>query len=210
MKKALFGVAALAMAAGVASARPLYTMNFDQDSAGNPIANGTSALVAQPYSGWGVTFSADPYGWATNTGMHITSTDTGAGYNASLGQVLHAFSQDWLSEDGDPSFLMSFSTPIDYMTMDVIGDDYGVDGLQTFLAYYDSSLTLLGYFESTGVGGVQNIGGSFSAPAYYVGVAPGDYGDWVGIDNIKFNTVPAPASLGLIGLAGLAAGRRRR
>ncbi len=210
MKKALFGVAALAMIAGTATARPLFTMNFDQDSAGNAIANGTSALTAQPYSGWGVTFSADPYGWATNTGMHITSTDTGGGYNASLGQVLHAFSQDWLAEDGDPSFLMTFTTPIDYMTMDVVGDTGGVDGLQTFFAYYAADLTLLGSYQANGIGGVENIGGAFSSPAYYVAVAPGDFGDWVGIDNIKFNTVPAPASLGLVGLAGLAAGRRRR
>ncbi len=210
MKKALFGVAAIAMMAGLASARPVFTMNFDTDAAGNPIANNSSVLVSQPYTGWGVTFSTDPYGWATNTGMHVTSNDVGSGYVSSLGQVLHAFSADWLAEDGDPSFLMSFTTPIDSMSMDVIGDNGGIDGLETFFAGYDAGLNLVGSFSSTGNNGVENIGGAFSAPVYFVAVAPGDFGDWVAIDNIRFNTVPAPTSLGLVGLAGLAAARRRR
>ena len=38
----------------------------------------------------------------------------------------------------------------------------------------------------------------------------GDFGDWVGVDNVKFNTVPAPSAAALLGLGALAAGRRRR
>lgn len=211
MKKFAIGALALAAIAGTASAAT-RTINFDQDALGNAIGDLTT--IDNQYSAWGVTFTPDAFtggSWASSTGMHATSTDVGGGYNPSLGNVLHAFSTDWLNEDGDPSFLISFSTGITSISMDVIGDTGGRDGLQTFIALFDASFTNIGFVDASGIGGVENISISGFGTAYYAAIAHGDFNDWVGVDNITYTeAIPAPASLGLLGLAGLVAGRRRR
>lgn len=210
MKKFLVGAVALCAAAGSAMGA-IRTINFDQDANGNGIADLTE--INNQYNAWGVTFVPNAYsggGWATNTTIHATSTDVGGGYNASLGNVLHAFDTDWLNEDGDPSFLISFATGITSFQMDVIGDTGGVDGLETFAAFYDASFNLLGSVSGSGIGGVETISASGFGTAYYVAIAPGDYLDWVGIDNIIYTEAPAPGALALLGLGGIVAGRRRR
>lgn len=211
MKTFAIGALALAAIAGTASAAT-RTINFDQDALGNAISDLTA--ISNQYAAWGVNFTPNAFSggsWATNTGMTATSTDVGSGYNASLGNIMHAFSTDWFVEDGDPSFLISFSTGITSISLDVIGDTGGRDGLQTFVALYDASFVNIGFFDASGIGGVENISLSGFGTAYYAAVAHGDFGDWVGIDNITYTeAIPAPASLGLLGLAGLVAGRRRR
>ncbi|MBY0114292.1 MAG: hypothetical protein K2Y21_15880 [Phycisphaerales bacterium] len=211
MKTFAIGALALAAIAGTASAAT-RTINFDQDALGNSISDLTT--VSNQYAAWGVNFTPNAFSggsWASNTGMTATSTDVGNGYNASLGNVLHAFNADWFNEDGDPSFLISFSTGITSISLDVIGDTGGRDGFQTFVALFDASFTQVGFFDASGIGGVENISLSGFGTAYYAAVAHGDFNDWVGIDNIRYTEViPAPASLGLLGLAGLVAGRRRR
>ncbi|MBS0190478.1 MAG: PEP-CTERM sorting domain-containing protein [Phycisphaerales bacterium] len=211
MKTGIFGAMAVLALAGTAFGA-VRTINFDTDSSGNPIADLTE--INTQYAGWGVNFTPNAYtggSWATNTTLHATSTDTGFGYDPSLGNVLHAFDTDWLYEDGDPSFLISFSTGITSFSMDVVGDDYGVDGYETFAAFFDSSFNPLGYISCNGIGGVETISASGFGTAYYVAIAPGEYYDWVGIDNITYTEdVPAPGALALLGLGGVMAGRRRR
>jgi MYXO-CTERM domain-containing protein len=210
MKTFAIGALALAAIAGSASAAT-RTINFDQDALGNSISDLTA--VSNQYAAWGVTFTPNAFtggSWATNTGMTATSTDVGGGYNPSLNNVLHAFNADWLAEDGDPSFLISFSTGITSISLDVIGDTGGRDGLQTFVALYDASLTQIGFFDASGIGGVENISLSGFGTAFFAAIAHGDFGDWVGIDNITYTEVPAPGALALVGLAGVFAGRRRR
>ncbi|MBX3380072.1 MAG: hypothetical protein KF805_08240 [Phycisphaeraceae bacterium] len=210
MKNRVFGAVALCAIAG-SSMGAIRTINFDQDANGNGIADLTE--INNQYSAWGVTFSPNAFvggSWATNTGMHATSTDVGAGYDPSLGNILHAFDTDWLNEDGDPSFLMSFTTGITSFQMDVIGDTGGIDGFETFAAFYDASFNFLGSVSCNGIGGIETIGASGFGTAYYVAIAPGEYLDWVGIDNIVFEEVPAPGAFALLGLGGLVAGRRRR
>lgn len=212
MKKFAFGALAVLAIAGTASAA-VRNIDFDTDALGNSISDLTA--ISNQYAGWGVNFIPNAFSggsWATNTGMTATSTDVGAGYNASLGNLMHAFSTDWLAEDGDPSFLITFSGGITSFEMDVIGDTGGLDGLQTFVALYAADgVTLLDFFQANGIGGIERIGGALSGTAYFAAVAHGDFGDWVGVDNITYTeAIPAPASLGLLGLAGLVAGRRRR
>lgn len=210
MEKFFVGAVALCAAAGSALGA-IRTINFDQDANGNAIADLT--VINNQYNAWGVTFSPNAFtggSWATNTGMHATSTDVGTGYVSSLGNVLHAFNADWLNEDGDPSFLMSFSTGITTFQMDVIGDTGGIDGYETFASFYDASFNFLGSVSCNGIGGVETIGASGFGTAYYVAIAPGEYFDWVGIDNIRYTEAPAPGALALLGLGGLVAGRRRR
>ncbi len=210
MKTFAIGALALAAIAGSASAAT-RTINFDQDALGNSISDLTA--ISNQYAAWGVTFTPNAFtggSWATNTGMTATSTDVGAGYNASLGNIMHAFSTDWFVEDGDPSFLISFSTGITSISLDVIGDTGGRDGLQTFVALFDASFTQVGFFDASGIGGVENISLSGFGTAFFAAVAHGDFNDWVGIDNITYTEVPAPGALALVGLAGVFAGRRRR
>ena len=212
MKKFAFGALAVLAIAGTASAA-VRNINFDQDALGNSIADLTD--INTQYNAWGVNFTPNAFvggSWASNTGMHATSTDVGFGYDPLLGNVLHAFDLDWLSEDGDPSFLITFSGGITSFEMDVIGDTGGLDGLQTFVALFAADgTTLVDLFEANGIGGIERIGGALSGTAYFAAVAHGDFNDWVGVDNITYTeAIPAPASLGLLGLAGLVAGRRRR
>ena len=210
MKIFAIGALALAAIAGNASAAT-RTINFDQDALGNNIADLTT--VSNQYAAWGVNFTPNAFAggsWATNTGMTATSTDVGGGYNPSLGNIMHAFG-DWLNEDGDPSFLISFSTGITSFEMDVIGDTGGLDGLQTFVALFAADgTTVVDIFDASGIGGVERIGGALSGTAYFAAVAHGDFLDWVGVDNITYTEVPAPGALALVGLAGVFAGRRRR
>lgn len=209
MKKFALGAIAVAAFAGSAAAAT-YTINFDQDAAGNAIADLTT--ISNQYAAWGATFSPNAFigtSWATNTGMHATSTDVAGGYNPLLGNVLHAYNADWLNADGDPSFLITFSTGISSFSMDVIGDTGGMDGFETFVAFYDASFNLLGTTQATGIGGIENISWS-GGTAFYAAVGVGEYFDWVGVDNIRYTQVPAPGAFALVGLVGVAAGRRRR
>ncbi|MGH7244376.1 MAG: PEP-CTERM sorting domain-containing protein [Phycisphaerales bacterium] len=211
MKGFIFGAMALSAIAG-SSMGAVRTINFDTDSSGNGIADLTE--INTQYNGWGVNFTPNAFSggsWATNTTLHATNSDYGAGYNPSLGNVLHAFDTDWLNEDGDPSFVMSFATGITTFQMDVIGDTGGVDGYETFASFYDAGLNLLGSVSCNGIGGIETISAAGFGTAYYVAIAPGEYLDWVGIDNITYTeAVPAPSALALLGLGGLVAGRRRR
>jgi MYXO-CTERM domain-containing protein len=202
----MFGALALALAAGLASAAT-HTIDFDTDANGNAIASGST--LTNQYAAWGVSFmpnALDPVnGWATNTDMTITSTDTGGGYVASYGNILHSFG-GWLSEDGDANFAMMFDTPITDITVRFTGDADFV----SLVALFDTQGNLVAEALATGTGTLSSVTFSGLSNTDLAIVAPGYYFDWAGVVDITFTTVPAPASLGLVGLAGLTMARRRR
>jgi MYXO-CTERM domain-containing protein len=205
MKNAMFGALALALAAGLASAAT-HTIDFDTDAAGNAIAEGTT--LSNQYAAWGVNFVPNVLSggdWATNTDMTITSTDVGGGYVASYGNILHSFN-GWLSEDGDPSFGMFFDTAISDLTVRFTGEFDFISEV----ALFDGNGDFITAALATGDGTLSSVTFSGLSTAEAAVVLPGWFLDWVGVVDITFTTVPAPASLGLVGLAGLTMARRRR
>jgi hypothetical protein len=172
------------------------------------------ATVGAQYSAWGVSFSANAYGgsdspnagWATNTDMTIVAVgggDTGGLGGPSLvsGNLLRSFA-GWQAETGDPSFLMSFDAPISSISVDFAGVAFSTAGtyVTTVFATTTGQMTL----SYTG----SNIG--------FVGVTPGDFNDWVGVDNIRYTVaaaVPEPETYGLLalglGVIGVVARRRK-
>jgi len=207
MKNRIFGAIAAMAIAGGASAAP-YVIDFDTDANGNAIADGT--WIDFQYAAWGVTFVPnvlDPNdGWASNTDMTATSTDVGGGYNPAMGNVLHSF-DGWLAEDGDANFAMNFASAIQSISITFIGDTSGLSELGLF----DSG----GNFITGGVVSGGDVNGktiSFSglSNAQIALVLPGEFFDWVAVERIEFEYVPAPSALALLGFGGLIATRRRR
>jgi hypothetical protein len=199
----------LLMAAAQASA---VTLTFETLAVG--------AVLSNQYAAQGAVFSANafsgansnstPDDWATNTDMTIVSSlaggDVGGLGTPALvsGNVLHSFN-NWLGEDGDPSFKITFSTPINSFSATFAGVSTAADVM--LFAY--NGATLLGTVTATTTGQFVL---SFAAPSITsVAIAPGSFDDWVGVDNITFTqVVPEPSTYGLMALGlGLIALRRR-
>jgi hypothetical protein len=211
IRKSLLATAACLLLAGQAGAA--ITITFENLTEG--------AVLASQYASLGVTFSPNafagtntnttPQGWATNTGMTITSVDTGALGTPLLvsGNILHSFG-DYLGEDGDPSMLATFSTPINSISIDFAGIFTGSD--VTLTAYNGS--TVLGTVAAPTCASTCQATLSFAAASITkVAFTPGSYADWVGVDNITFNTVAVPevSTYAMMGLGlGLLAFRRRQ
>jgi hypothetical protein len=207
MKSFVLAAAAIALTAGSALAQT-YTIDFDTDAAGNPIADGTT--ISNQYVAWGALFVPnllDPAaGWATNTDMTATSTDVGGGYLPAYGNILHSF-DGWFNEDGDPNFGIFFSSPISEITVRFTGDTGGLSEVGVFDGA-GNFITAAGV-----VGGDANLKSitiSGLSTAEIGLVLPGSFGDWVGVVDVTYTLIPTPASLALVGAGGLLAARRRR
>lgn len=232
-----FGAALLAVA-------PVFAGGKTEDPAriitgGSPVATPTASLgpgsylidfenlsvgdtLVDQYAAWGVTFSASPYtgadsptgGWATNTDMTIVAVgggDTGGLGSPSLvsGNILRSFN-GWLSEDGDASFLMTFAKPITAVSVDFAGVAFPSS---TGLDIYSTAGNYVTTVFATGTG--QQTLKYTGTDIGFVVVTPGDYDDWVGVDNIGFTVaaaVPEPETYGMLalGLGVLAVVARRR
>ena len=178
---------------------------------------GVGTVLSNQYAAQGVTFSANAIGgtgWATNTDMTIVRA-TGSHVlslglpNLASGNLLHSYS-GWLHEVGDASFAIDFLNPVAFVSLDFAGVT-DLDRSQLFL--YDGANLL-----STVVGlsaGQFTLGYSHPHTTRAV-VTPGHFGDWAGIDNLRFspadngNSVPEPATWALAGVGRLAALAIRR
>lgn len=189
--------------------------------AGDPIGGlAAGTILSNQYAGIGVTFSPNAFTgasggpggtWATNTGMRI-GTDFGDVGTPVLnsGNGLRLLS-DWLNENGDPSFRATFSNPISSLSAVFFGI---AAPASTRLFAYDSLGGLLATATApTLTQGQSLLTVSSSSPIASVVFTPGDFRDWVGVDNIEFTpaqAIPTPMLLpGLIGM-GVAALRQRR
>jgi hypothetical protein len=213
----------------VAAAAPLdaqvRTLTFD---AGDPIGGlAVGSVLGNQYAAFGVTFTPNffnglggPTGsWATNTDMTVVSStggDVGGLGTPALvsGNIVRSFN-GWLGENGDPSFQATFTEFVDYVSIDLAG--IATPSSTRLFAY--NGATLLGTVTSTTATGQQRL--EFTAGAgqqiTHVGVAPGDYFDWVGFDNFTYGTaittVPEPSTWSMMGAGLLLLGfvtRRRR
>lgn len=214
MKLKLSLIAATALFA-VTQASAQTTINFDNLAAGSILSN--------QYASQGVVFSANAFSgagsssslanWATNSDMTIVSAagnDVGGLGNPSLvsGNLLRSFNR-WLGEDGDASFLMTFSTPVTSVSVTFAGVN-GALGLDTRLMSAAGATLVSG---ATGVANLQFVL-TYSNPLGFssIAVAPGSFDDWVGVDNVVFAPIPEPGTYALmaLGLAGLLVARRRQ
>ena len=183
------------------------TINFEN------LAVGT--ILSNQYAG--VTFAANAFTgatWATNTDMTIVSSlaggDVGGLGTPPLvsGNLLHSFN-GWLAENNDPSFRISFASAINAFSATFAG--VSVPASTRVFAY--NGATLLGTVAGSVTGQFVL---SFSAPSITsVVITPGDFGDWVGVDDINYTAavvgVPEPETYALmaLGLAAIALARRR-
>lgn len=201
-----------------------FTLTFD---AGDPIGGlATGSTLSNQYSAFGVTFAPNAFSgpggptgtWGTNTNMTIvssTGSDVGGLGTPSLvsGNLLRSFN-GWLSENGDPSLRATFSTPISTLSADFAG--VATPSSTRLFAY--NGATLLTTTTATTVTGQQTLTVSSATPITSVVFTPGDFFDWVGVDNIRYTTVnaavPEPGSIallvGMASMSGMMLRRRRK
>jgi len=206
MKKVLLIAFAAVSAASFAT-----SINFDDGA----VSEGST--LSNQYAGLGVTFvsganghsvpnwSGTSQGFATSTDLTITSTDVGGGLGSPMsGKLVHSFG-GWLNEDGDPVFTMIFSGDVTSFSLYAGGIfDAGATGLYAF----NAGGTQIGSVVAAGTN-VQKLDLGALAGAREIVMTIGDFGDWVGADNIEFQMVPEPFTMATLGL-GLAAMLRRR
>jgi hypothetical protein len=178
------------------------------------------AVLSNQYAAQGVSFSANAFSSpgssssgqarATNTDMTIVSStggDVGGLGTPPLvsGNVLRSFA-GWLNEDGDPSFLISFSTAVTSMSFDFAG----VFGFADVTLWAYDGATLLGTVSGTS-GGQFSLGFA-AASITSVAVRPGTFDDWVGVDHLAFAPVPETSTHAMmaLGLSALGIAARRR
>lgn len=203
----------LFLAAGNINAA-IITITFD---AGDPIGGlAAGSTLSNQYSAFGVTFAPNAFAgaggptgdWGTNSDMTVVDsggTDIGGLGTPSLvsGNILRSFN-GWLGENGDSSFFATFSTPIDSISADFAG--ISVTSSSRIFAY--NGVNLLGTATAGGTG-QRNLSLSGLGPITTVVFTPGDFNDWVGVDNITFNTigvaeVPEPSTFSYLAIAGVA------
>jgi len=200
-----FRWASFAAGLGLAATQAVaVTINFDDLSPGSTLSNQYASLGAvfspNAFSGPGSSASGEP--WASNSSMVIADAqgpNVGSLVSSALvnGNVLRSF-PGWLSENGDSSFLVSFSTPV--TSFSAVFADVTEFADVTIWAY--DGATLLGSVSGTSAGEFTL---SFAAAAITsVAVRPGNYFDYVAVDNINFAPVPEPGTYLLMGL-GMAA-----
>lgn len=199
-----------------AAAAPI-TITFD---AGDPIGGlAANTTLSNQYAGVGVTFSPNGFtgaggptgSWASNTSMTVVSStgvDAGGLGTPSLvsGNLLHSFN-GWLNENGDASFRATFAGGITSLSATFAG--IATPGSSRLFAYNGSTLLASATATTTGQ---QTLTVSSAGPITSVVFTPGDFFDWVGVDNITFTPVdvPEPATLTLLALGVAAAARSRR
>ncbi|MFO0952767.1 MAG: hypothetical protein U0835_16785 [Isosphaeraceae bacterium] len=207
--------AALLLALAPSARAADFLITFDS---GDPIGGlAVGATLGTQYSAFGVVFTPNGFSgnggptgtWATNTNMTVvssTGSDVGGLGTPSLvsGNLLRSF-DGWLDEDGDPSFRATFAGGVSFFSADFAG--IAAPASTRIFAY--NGTTLLTTATAAGTG-QQTLSVSSATPITSVVVTPGDFFDWVGVDNIRYTTlataVPEPSPLLLAGVAALPMG----
>lgn len=158
--------------------------------------------VENQYASQGITFrsghsspgvvnpsaTAQPFGTVDANVIAEMGGDVGSGLAFPIaGKLLHSFSS-WLTQNGDPSITMDFSSPIDRLSLDVGGIGtpasnvlYAIDGNDAVIGSMSATTAGVVTLSLSGLGNFQRAV-----------LTMGDFNDWVGVDNISFNVVPEP------------------
>jgi hypothetical protein len=199
-QKARFAVLAGALALAAAHAGAV-TLTFEDLPEGTVLSN--------QYAG--VTFSANAFrgaggptgDWGTNTDMTITATDIGALGSPAMvsGNVLHAFGNTyagWLTEDGDPSMLVSFSSAVSSFSADFAGIFTATD---VTLTVYNGAAVIGTVVAAACAATCQQTLSFAAASITAVAMTPGSFDDGFAADNITFTAaVPEVSTYAMMGL----------
>lgn len=201
----LLAITAL-VAVSTASFAGLITFDESGRFDGEVLSNQYSGVTFAAGNTTGATISPVTSGsFATNTGMSLTTTDIGGGVTSPIsGRMLHSFG-DWLSENGHPIFTITFAQPISDISIDFGGVASALASSTRILAVTGSNVTSSVAASGSGTFTLSLTGLNTTQ----VVVTPGDFGDWVGVDNIRYTAVPEPATMAALGI-GLLALRRRK
>ena len=156
--------------------------------------------------------------WATDTDAHVTATDVGVESRTVAGvRQLQAYGNiyyvGWLNEDGDPAYLLTFSSPIASITATFAGDSSGSSGLAVDTGGVLSDVVHVPSGAYTSIESATLTGLDTNS----ILVVPGAFDDWASVVSINYtpaavaasSSVPEPATLGMISIGILAVLRRR-
>jgi hypothetical protein len=196
-RRALLAGLFLSLTALQSAVATAVTINFDNLAVG--------AVLSNQYAAQGATFSPNVFSgpdtsssivanWATNTDMTIVDSNSGTlpdlGAPALVsGNILRSFN-GWGAENGNASFLITFSPPVSIFSATFAAVFTGSD--VTIWAY--NGATLLGTVSGATYGQFV-LSYSSATPITSVAVRPGTYVDWVAVDNITYTQIAglAPA-----------------
>ena len=194
-RQIFLAVAFLLAAHGAPNLAGAETISFDELAPGDVVFN--------QYQNLGVTFQANvflgPSGsssrseWATNSKILVVPVapvdpkklDFGELGSPALvtGNILHSFN-DWLNEDGDPNWSITFAQPITSISVDFAGVTVFAD--TKLFIYTNGGLAEIVTALPTGAKIGQLTLKSTVPRITRVVIALGTYDDWVGVDNITF------------------------
>lgn len=222
MRSRLVSTLALSLTLSGAALAQTHTINFDSLAIGTTVSNQFTATTGATFSAGGLPTALGPNGaWATNTDLtavSATGADIGGfgaanGFTPPSGNLLRSFN-GWLNENGDPVFTISFATPITSFSATFTGISTSAS---TRIFAYNASNTQIGLIAAS-LTGTQRLSLAGLTNATKVIITPGDFNDWVGVDDITFtlaagSSAPEPGTLALLGLGilpGVLVARRRR
>ncbi len=199
--KAILAIAAAGAACSVAGAATYHDLgdfladnaisayiNFDEDTNGNPTSPGDP--IGNTYAAWGVTFPS----------ANVFSTATGPVSDPYM----------WLNDTQINDYRL-FDADITAPNITAVGVHHVLfaGGGTTTLIAYDSGGGVLGTVDGdSDVNSLDFFGLTTNSPIARIEVRMYNWYGW-GLDDLYIGQVPAPSSLALLGLGGLALRRRR-